>query len=39
MISNKQNFENEAFNVGFTLLEIKMIEKFQLKIKLTATKI
>ena len=39
MISNKQNVENEAFKVGFTLLKIKLIEKFKLKIKLTETKI
>ena len=38
MISNKQNVENEASKVGFTLLEIKPIEKFKLKIKLAETK-
>ena len=32
MISNKQNFENEAFKVDFVLLKIKIIEKFKLKI-------
>ena len=39
MISNQQDVENEAFKMGFTLLKIKLIEKFKLKIKLTATKI
>ena len=39
VISSKQNVENEAFEVGFTLLKIKLIEKFKLKIKLTETKI
>ena len=31
MISNKQNFENEAFKVGFVLLKIKIIEKLIVK--------
>ena len=31
MISNKQNVENEAFKVGFTLLKIKLIQKLKLK--------
>ena len=39
MISHKQNFENEAFTVGFVLQKIKIIEKFKLKIILTETKI
>ena len=39
MISNKQHVNNEAFKVGLTLLKIKLIEKFKLKIKLTETKI
>ena len=39
MISKTQNVETEAFKVGFTLLKIKLIEKFNLKIKPTKTKI
>ena len=39
MISNKQNVEDKDFKVGFTLLKIKLIENFKLKIKLTETKI
>ena len=39
MISCKQNFENEAFKMGFTLLKIKLTEKFKLKVKLTVTKV
>ena len=39
MIFNKQYVENEAFKMGFTLLKIKLVEKFKLKIKLTETKI
>ena len=39
MISNKQNVENEAFKVSFVLLNIKIIEKFKLNIKLIETKI
>ena len=39
MISNKEDFENEAFTVGFTLMKIKLIERFTLKIKLAETKI
>ena len=39
MISNKQNVENEAFKVGFTLLKIKLIEKFKIKMKLIERKI
>ena len=39
MTSNKQNVENKAFNVGFTLLKIKLLEKIALKIKITETKI
>ena len=39
MISNKQNFENEAFEVGFVLLKIKIVENFKLKTKLTETKV
>ena len=35
MISNKQNVENEAFKMCFTLLKVNLIEKFKLKIKLT----
>ena len=38
MISKEQNVENKAFKVGFTLLKIKLIEKFHLKIRLTETK-
>ena len=38
MISSKQNLENEAYKVGLTLLEIKIIEKFKLKINVTQTK-
>ena len=29
MISHKQNFEKEAFKVGFVLLKIKIIEKIK----------
>ena len=29
-VTDKQNFENEAFEVGFVLLKIKIIEKFEL---------
>ena len=39
MISKKQNVENKAFKVRFTLLKIKLIKKFKLKRKLTETKI
>ena len=39
MISNKQNVEKETFKWMFTLLKIKLIEKFKLKIKLIETKI
>ena len=39
MMSNNQNFENEAFKVGFVLLKIKIIEKFKLKINFIETKI
>ena len=37
MISNKQNFENEASKVGFVLLK-KITEKLKVKIKLIDTK-
>ena len=39
MISNKQNFDNEALKVGFILLKTKSVGKFKLKIKLAETKI
>ena len=39
MICNRPDIEHEAFNMDFTLLKIKLIEKFKLKIKLTETKI
>ena len=39
MISDKQYVKNEAFKVVFTLLKIKLIKKFNLKIKFTETKI
>ena len=39
MISNKQNFEKEAFKVGSMLLKIKIVENLKVKIKLTETKI
>ena len=38
MISNKQNFKNEYFDMGFTHLRIKIIEKIKLKIKLNSKK-
>ena len=38
MISKKQNAENEAFKVVFTLIKIKLIENSKIKIKLTETK-
>ena len=34
MISNKQNALKGAFKVGFTLLKIKLIKKFKVKIEL-----
>ena len=39
MISNEQNFDNEALKVGFVLPKITIIENFKLKIKITETKI
>ena len=39
MISDEQNFENEAFKMGFVIPKIRIKEKFKLKIKLTETKI
>ena len=39
MISSKQNFKNKAFKMGFVFLKIQIIEKFNLKIKLTEIKI
>ena len=38
MISNKSNVENYAFRVGFALLKVKLIEKFELKKKLLRQK-
>ena len=35
IISNKQNVENKAFQMGFMHLKIKIKEKFKLKTKLT----
>ena len=39
MICNRQNIDNGAFTQVFTLLKIKLKEKFNLKIKLTETKL
>ena len=39
VISNKQNVENDASEVGFTLLTIKLIDKLELKRRLTVTKL
>ena len=39
MIWNRQNIDNEAFTQVFTLLKIKLKENFNLKIKLTETKL
>ena len=37
IISNEQNVENEAHKIGFTLLKIKIIERFKLKLRLILT--
>ena len=37
-ISNKQNLENKAFQMGFTNLKIEIKEKFRLKTKLIKIK-
>ena len=39
VISDKQNLENKAFQMGFMHLKIKITEKFKLKTNLTETKI
>ena len=39
IISDKQNLEHKASQVGFMHLEIKIKEKFKLKTKVTKTKI
>ena len=39
MICNRQNIDNGAFTQVFTLMKIKLKENFNLKIKLTETKL
>ena len=39
IISNEQNFENKAFQMGFLHLKIRIQAKFKLKTKLSKTKI